>query len=143
MERHHWVTTALIDGDVHLYDSSFQGQLTASAELQIAQMYRPLIAQHGLLLTVVPMQQQEEGSNNCGLFSIAATYHAAKRDNIAAITFNENRMRSHLVHCFERQKFTAFPKSRQIGKASRPQLQHAACAHLHLSILSLSAARLV
>ena len=80
--------TALIDGDVHLYDSSFQGQLTASAELQIAQMYRPLIAQHGLLLAVVPMQQQEEGSNNCGLFNIAAAYHAAKRprDNIAAIT---------------------------------------------------------
>ena len=51
----------------------------------------------------ISMQQQEEGSNNCGLFSIAATYHAAKRDNIAAITFNENRMRSHLVHCFEHQ----------------------------------------
>ena len=72
----------------------------------------------------ISMQQQEEGSNNCGLFSIAAAYHAAKRDNIAAITFNENRMRSHLVHCFEHQKFTAFPKSRKIGKASRPQLQH-------------------
>ena len=57
----------------------------------------------------ISMQQQEEGSNNCGLYSIAAVYHAAKRDNIAAITFNENRMRSHLVHCFEHQKFTAFP----------------------------------
>ena len=68
------------------------------------------------------MQQQEEGSNNCGLFSIAATYHAAKRDNIAAITFNENRMRSHLVHCFEHQKFTAFPKSRKIGNIKQVDL---------------------
>ncbi len=124
VERHHWVTTALIDGDVHLYDSSFQGQLTASVELQIAQMYQPLIAQHGLLLTVVPMQQQEEGSNNCGLFSIAAAYHAAKRDNIAAITFNESRMRSHLVHCFEHQL------SPSPGKSVK-QLQH---THICISI---------
>ncbi len=83
-ERHHWITTALINGDVHLFDSSYEGQLTPSAELQIVQMYQPLIDQHGLVMTVVPIQQQE-GSNNCGLFSIAAAYHAAKGNDIAAI----------------------------------------------------------
>ncbi len=84
---------SLIDGDVHLFDSSFQGQLTASVKLKL--MYPPLIAQHGLLVIVVPKQQQEEKSNNCGLFSIAAAYHA---DNIATIMLNEKRMRSHPVH---------------------------------------------
>ena len=125
-------SSALIDGDVHLFDSSFQGQLTASTELQILQMYRPLIAQHGLLVTVDPIQQQEEGSNNCGLFSIAAAYHVAKGDDITAIIFNEKRMRSHLVQCFERQKFTAFPKSRMVGGVGRPELQHI-CIAVHCS----------
>jgi hypothetical protein len=123
-ERHHWITTALINGDVYLFDSSFQGQLTASAELQIVQMYRPLIAGHGLLVTVIPIQQQEKDSNNCGLFSIAAAYHAAKGNDIAAIVFNEKGMRSHLIHCLERQKLTAFPKSRKVGGVSRPEPQH-------------------
>jgi len=66
-------------------------------------------------VTAIPIQQQTPGSNNCGLFSIAAAYHAAKGDDVKAITFNENRMRSHLIRCFEREKFTAFPKGKQIG----------------------------
>ena len=110
--------------DVYLFDSCFNGQLTASAELQIVQMYRPLISQQGLLVTVMPIQQQGPGSNNCGLFSIAAAYHAAKGDNIKTITFKENRMRLHLIQCFEHQKFTAFSKARQIGDFRRPELQH-------------------
>ncbi len=128
-ERHHWITTALINGDVHLFDSSYEGQLTPSAELQIVQMYQPLIDQHGLVMTVVPIQQQE-GSNNCGLFSIAAAYHAAKGNDIAAITFNENRMRSHLIQCFQRQKVTAFPKSKKEGGVRRPESQHI-CITVH------------
>ena len=39
----------------------------------------------------ISMQQQEEGSNNCGLYSIAAVYHATKRDRIAIL------QRSHLM----------------------------------------------
>lgn len=123
-ESHHWITTALINGDVCIFDSSFDGRLTASVEMQIAQMYKPLISKHGLLVTVMPIQQQSTGLNNCGLFSIATAYHIAKGDDIEAITFNENRMRSHLTRCFERQKLTAFPKARQQNsEARRPKLQ--------------------
>ena len=50
-------------------DCLFNGTLTPSAELQIAQLYKPLIRSNGLLMSVVPIQQQQE-TNNCGLFSI-------------------------------------------------------------------------
>ena len=44
------------------------------------------------------MQQQ----NNCGLFSIAAAFHAAADDDLGGLTFDE---KSHLIKCFERGKF--------------------------------------
>ena len=64
----------MINGEVHLFDCLFNGTLKPSAELQIAQLYKPLIRSNG---SVVPIQQQE--TNNCGLFSIAVAYHAAIR----------------------------------------------------------------
>ena len=42
-ERQHWISSVLIRGDVYLFDSSFNGQIEAIAELSIAQMYQPLI----------------------------------------------------------------------------------------------------
>ncbi len=98
----------------------------ASAELQITQLYQPLISQQALLVTIIPVQQQSPGSNNCGLFSIAAAYHAAKGNNIETITLNENKMRSHLIRCFEKQKLTAFPKGKQTGEVRRPKWQYIA-----------------
>ena len=43
-ETEHWIATALIRGEILLFDSCFNGKLLPSAELQITQMYRPLIA---------------------------------------------------------------------------------------------------
>ena len=59
-ERQHWITTAMINGEVYLFDCLFNGTLTPSAELQIAQLYKPLISSNGLLVSVVPIQQQED-----------------------------------------------------------------------------------
>ena len=57
-ERQHWITTAMINGEVYLFDCLFNGTLTPSAELQIAQLYKPLISSNGLLVSVVPKTRQ-------------------------------------------------------------------------------------
>ena len=119
-ERQHWITTALIKGEVCIFDSCFNGKLTPSAEFQIAQMYSPLVQSNSLLVIVIPMQQQQ-GANNCGLFSIAAAYHACKGENLGELTFIEGQMRTHLSKCFERKKLAAFPKT-QI-QVRQPELQ--------------------
>ena len=36
-------------------------------------------------------------------------YHAAKGDNLAEITFDESKLRQHLVNCFEHEKLVPFP----------------------------------
>ena len=64
-ERQHWITTAMINGEVYLFDCLFNGSLTPSAELQIAQLYKPLIRANGLLVSVVPIQQQEDITVGC------------------------------------------------------------------------------
>ncbi len=78
----------MINGEVHLFDSSFEGQLTAFPDVSTTYLLTWLAGDGGANPT---------GSNNFGLFSIAAAYHTAKGDNFAAITFNEKRMRSHLL----------------------------------------------
>ena len=121
-ERQHWITTAMINGEVYLFDCLFNGTLTPSAELQIAQLYKPLIGLNGLLVSVVPIQQQQ-GTNNCGLFSIAAAYHTAVRSDIGLLTFNESRLRAHLIKCFEQKKLTRFPQSKKLC-VTRPPSQN-------------------
>ena len=112
-ERQHWITTAMINGEVHLFDCLFNGTLTPSAKLQIAQIYKPLIRSNDLLVSVVTIQQQQE-TNNCGLFSIAAAYHAAVRSDIGLLTFNKSRLRAHLIKCFEQKKLTRLPQSKKL-----------------------------
>ena len=80
-ERAHWVATSYLHGEVLLYDSLFNGKLSASLEEQIVRVYRPAVADGGLLVTAVPVQQQT-GGTDCGLFSIAFSYHAAIGDDL-------------------------------------------------------------
>ena len=98
-----WIATSLFKGELYLYDSCFNGTLSPSTELQIAQ--GPLIQCNGLLISVVALQQQD-GAINCGLFSIAAAYHAAMNDNVDSLVFDEAKMRAHLIKCFEKGKLT-------------------------------------
>ncbi len=78
------------------------GKPIASVELQITQMYKPLIAHNGLLLSVASIQQQSSGSNNYGLFTIVAAYHAriARRQ----VGSHQDNMRHHLVRKLKSKK---------------------------------------
>ena len=120
-ERQHWIATSLFKGELYLYDRCFNGTLSPSTELQIAQVYSPLIQCNGLLISVVALQQQE-GANNCGLFSIAAAYHAAMNDNVDSLVFDEAKMRAHLIKCFEKGKLSRFPRTKKaMPKRPTPQ----------------------
>ncbi len=105
--------TSLINGEISVYDSCFTGSLTPSVELQISQVYRPLIRSNWLIVYVEPLQQQER-RNNCRVFSIAAAYHTAMKDDVSTRVFAEDKMRSHLVRCFEKGKLSRFPCTKKI-----------------------------
>ena len=72
-------------------------------------------------VTLIPVQQQE-GSTDCGLFSIAAAYSAACGKNLRSITYDQEQMRAHLEKCFEEEKLSPFPVSKRA--VHRCRLKH-------------------
>ena len=112
IERDHWVATSYHGGTVKLYDSVSTDSLTPSLEKQMAQIYRPAIRDGQMMVTVVPVQQQK-GSTDCGVYSIAAAYNAALGKNLREVTYDPDKMRAHLEKCFESEKFSPFPPANE------------------------------
>ena len=109
-ECQHCLTVGCIDGS----------KLTRSVELQIASIFAPVTQDETLVATLVPVQQQV-GAVDCGVFAAAFTLHAEKGDNLRKLRFDQSRMRSHLIQCFEKQKLEGFPlltcKPHQVKRA--------------------------
>ena len=120
-ERQHWVATAYRDGEVHIYDSCFPGYLCPSTEEQLVRLYRPAVRDGTLMVTANSIQQQE-GSTDCGVFSVAAAYHCAMGDDFGGVTFEQSAMRRHLLECFERRQLSAFPLA--LGAVNRNPEKH-------------------
>ena len=116
-ERAHWVATAYIDGEVRLFDSSFNGRLNRSIEYQICRAYRDTASEGNILVTVVPVPQQDDDSI-CGVMAIANGYHAICGNNLATLTYIQEEMRNHLASCMENELFTPFPISQEPAPAS-------------------------
>ena len=87
----HWVTSQLIGREVWVYDSLGADTLTSSMNEQLAHIYKPFVANGGLLVSRMPVQQQKDGFD-CGLFSIAFAYYAAAGDNIKRLNFHQDKM---------------------------------------------------
>ena len=62
-----------------------------------------LIVHH---VTIMSLCKKQKGVSACGSFAIAFAYHAAWRDNLQTITFDQDKLSvTHLVTCFEKEKF--------------------------------------
>eukprot|EP00731_Ephydatia_muelleri_P024373 Em0016g644a len=53
--------------------------------------------------------QKQKGQSDCGLFAIAFATSLAHLQDPASITYDQAKMRTHLIHCFETQSRTPFP----------------------------------
>ena len=109
-ERQHWLTVSYLNDDLKVYDSICGSKFTTSVELQIASSFASASQGDSLVATVVPVQQQL-GEVDCGLFAAAFAFHAAKGDTLRRLQFDQSRMRSHLIQCFEEHKLEGFPLS--------------------------------
>ena len=103
------VTSSYIGGEVSVCDSLSNGSLTDSLSLQLVELYHPALWNGMLMVTLLPVQQQEE-TWDCGLFCIANAYSVAMGEN-HHIDYNQSAMRSHLEECFEKEELSPFPPS--------------------------------
>ena len=118
----HWVASSSIGQTVTIFDSKFGGgELSSSLTHQLATVYRTLVKTSDedgdemdpILEVNIPYVQQQQGKRDCGLFAIAFALHAAMGDDIKKITFDQPKMRCHLLECFEKKKLTRFPLAEQ------------------------------
>ena len=111
----HRIATSYQNGEVQLFGSYYNGKLTQKVELQLCQLYRPLIDSEGLLVSVVALQQQSPGTVNCGPLCIAAAFHIAAGDDVASLSFVVTMIRKHLAECFEQKRLSRFPMKKRKG----------------------------
>ena len=78
-DRSHWVTSCYVGGEVKLYDSMYQkGKgISSSLEKQLKAVYGETVAEQGYLKVVVPSVQQQRGTSDCGVFTVAFLFHLA------------------------------------------------------------------
>ena len=121
-EDRHWITTHLKNGEVLIYDSNFSGKLTPTVERCLVDLYKDCVTEDGLLVTVPPFQQQTTGSVNCGVFAIAAAFHAAEGNfKFRRTCLDEALMRDHLSDCFELGVMASFPTSQDRARRNAVQ----------------------
>ena len=103
----HWVCVSSIGclpGHVNLYDSLYHDAISQEVEDQTNDLLGGRLAS----LQFVSVQQQTNGSD-CGVFAIAIATCLALGTNPSHVTFDIQRMRSHLVACLKGEKMSMFP----------------------------------
>ena len=65
------------------------------------------------ILTVeIPYVQQQKGIADCRLFAVAFAVHLAFGDDVSRLTFDQSKMRQHLIKCFQKKEMQPFPLTR-------------------------------
>ena len=105
-DAHHWVLLSSAKGVVSIYDS-LQMKPTESLRKQINQLFspddaRPKIVQMGC--------HKQVGSIDCGVFTVAYAVDVLEGNNPESIRYEQMKMRRHMIHCIEADKFTPFPR---------------------------------
>ena len=125
VNENHWVASSFMNGFISLYDSLSSGTISAGLEIQLARIYGHLegsIEDGGLTIHHVSVQKQE-GTKDCGVYAIAFAYHAALGENLEEITFDKDKLRSHLVTCFQNNCLSKFPIcSQKSARACKPSV---------------------
>jgi hypothetical protein len=108
LNNNHWILSSSIGGGIKVYDS-MSSPPSAELKRQLCELYSPDDGQpsfkqvHG---------QQQVGSNDCGLFSIAHAIDLLEGNDITRIIYDQFQMRKHLITCLENNNLTPFPRKR-------------------------------
>ena len=105
--RNHWFLSFCSNGRVQVCDS-LNHTLTRSSRKAILSLYKNYFTGNKVI-SFLEVQRQPD-SYNCGLFAIAFAAEILDGRSPSDATFDVDKMRAHLISCFEGQKLTPFPK---------------------------------
>ena len=90
---------------------SMSGDLSSSMQCQLAKIYGVTGKSDTMRVEISPVQQQA-GSTDCGLFTIAFATDLAFGMDPVKISYQQSAMREHFVKCLENEKMEQFPQSK-------------------------------
>ena len=108
----HWICVANVDGNsrnntCYVFNSLCDG---AVPHLVVTQIASALACKETVLnFQLEPVQQQRNGVD-CGPFSVAFATSLAFRKDPTKITFDDKKLRSHLLQCIKAKKMSPFPQ---------------------------------
>ena len=121
--NYHWVTVSTYNckpGEVIYMDSLFTGKIKQDVKRQICSLIRH--DKEKLTIKVIPVQQQN-GSVDCGLFALAfAQYVALHKEYPSLVTFNQFRMRHHVLRALAANKLDPFPTMPEQAKINTEKI---------------------
>ena len=89
-------------------------------EIQLAECYQTLATDRTLAVELPPAQTQQ-GGVDCGLFAIAFAYELADGNDPSDVSFDQGKMRQHLVQCLEKGRLEAFPRQLNTARFNKRQ----------------------
>ena len=82
-----------------MYDSLFTELDQESTDI-ILRIFQSYNREKMAVTIVMKNMQRQEGSTDCGLFAIAVMASLAHKEDPSSITYDQNKMRKHLLECF-------------------------------------------
>ena len=104
----HWIVACNLkrtDNIIEIYDSLFT-TVTNKTRATVTNLFQPIPGKKPRLKNM--KSQKQQGSQDCGLFAIAIVT-AILFNQDTSTKFSQQRMRDHLVQCFEDKLMTQFP----------------------------------
>lgn len=94
---------------VNVYDSLFSelDQVSTSLILRIFHTRNNDVMKVSIAMKKL---QRQSGSADCGLFAIAVMTSLAHKEDPSIVTYDQSKMRQHLVDCFSNKFLMLFPK---------------------------------
>ncbi|KAE8601136.1 hypothetical protein XENTR_v10013547 [Xenopus tropicalis] len=104
----HWLTSCFTMDHVEIADSAKIKHYCTSLRKQINDCYSALVSDPEGTMEILDVDEQEN-NYDCGVYAIANAYEFLSGGN-PICKYDRKKMRGHLIRCFERRKFSAFPK---------------------------------
>ncbi|OCT61088.1 hypothetical protein XELAEV_18047116mg, partial [Xenopus laevis] len=108
-DMNHWLTSCLKQHHVEIADSLGRRYLTDAIKKQIRECYGGAVMSDPVQMTIILDVDQQPNSFDCGVYAIANAFEFLS-NRTPSCKYNQTKMRRHLICCFEKGRFTAFPK---------------------------------
>ena len=121
INENHWITVSNIGclpNYINIFDSLPHTGLSAQARIQISCL---LSTKEAIITSAYQCVQQQHGTQDCGLFSLAFATSLCFGENPAEIIYIQNQFRPHLLNCLTVGKMTPFPSQKRKRKLKAPR----------------------